>query len=192
MFSYNIVELTRQDRKLWDLSVSQSRCVNKQLARCPFCWLVFIKEWWRGRHRDSQGKDTLPLSLHSQRCKEKRNSSKCICQRFFFSWWGFCHFLRPKVPVIKRAVPASLSPQGPKCPRGQTKGGCLLCLPVPEVSQSAVTWFPYCGLSRRQNMARRKGQSKTVGKLWEERESGAGTTRRTRSGTLPPPHPTFC
>lgn len=120
MFSYNIEELRRQDRKLWNLSVSQSRCVNMQLALCPFCWLVFIKEWWKGRHRDSQGKDTLPLSLHSQRCKEKRNSSKCICQRFFFSWWGFCHFLRPKVSVIKRAVPASFSSQGPK---GTNKGG---------------------------------------------------------------------
>lgn len=78
-----------------------------------------------GRHGDSPGKGPLPLSLRSQRCKEKRNSSKCMCQRFFFPRWDFCHFFRPKVPVIKRAVPVSLSSQGPKCLRGQTKGGAV-------------------------------------------------------------------
>lgn len=122
MFSYNIDELTRQGRKLWNLSISQSRCVNKQLALCPFCGLDLLRNDGGEDTETLRGKALLPLSLHSQRCKEKRNSSKCMCQRFFFPRWDFCHFFRPEVPVIKRAAPVSLSPQGPKCLRGQTKG----------------------------------------------------------------------
>lgn len=53
MFSYNIDELTRQGRKLWNLSISQSRCVNKQLALCPFCGLDLL--------RNDGGEDTETL-----------------------------------------------------------------------------------------------------------------------------------
>lgn len=55
MFSYNPDEFTRQGRKLWNLSIILL-CVNKQLDLCPFCWLVFIKEWWREDTETPRGK----------------------------------------------------------------------------------------------------------------------------------------